>query len=316
MSANLSPDPSSAPASPLAAPSAQPGRFEAFRRELGFELVVPALVVGSTTGVLAVIRAVSVSALIFTGELEPFAALGTSFGLISAIVIGLILAVASSYPGTIALAQIEPAAILALIAAAVIAAVGAAPGGKDALATMVIAIALASLLFGCTLFLLGAFRLGNLVRFIPYPVVAGFLAGVGWLLVRGSFTTMASRPFAFDNLAFLAESASLWRWLPGIGFGLVLWFLQRRVHHFLVMPLTIVAGVALFYAAVWISGATLDHLRVGGFLFEPTTSGALWQSPMSFLRAADWPVLWIQLPTFGTLIVISVLAFLLIAGSL
>ena len=33
--------------------------------------------------------------------------------------------------------------------------------------------------------LLGVFRLGNLVRFVPFPVVGGFLAGTGWLLVKG-----------------------------------------------------------------------------------------------------------------------------------
>ena len=316
MSVNLSPEPPPAPPSPPAAPSSRPGRFDSFRRELGFELVVPALVVGLTAGVLAVIRAVSVSALIFAGELEPFAALGTNLGLISAIMIGFVLAIASGYPGTVALAQVEPAAILALIAAAVIAAVGAERGGEIALATMVVAIALSSLLFGCTLFLLGVFRLGNLVRFIPYPVVAGFLAGVGWLLVRGSFTTMTSRPLGFDNLAFLAEPASLWRWLPGIGFGLALWFLHRRIHHYLVMPLVMAVGVALFYAASWITDATLDDLRARGFLFESSTSDAQWQSPLSFLQDADWSVLWSELPTAGTLIVISVLALLLFAGSI
>lgn len=317
MSANLSPDPSIAPSSPPVPPSAVSlGRFDTFRRELGLELAVPALVVGVTTGVLAVIRAVSVSALVFAGELEPFAAMGTTLGLISAIVFGLVLAIMSGYPGTVALAQVEPAAILALIAAAVIAAVGAERGGEIALATMVVAIAVSSLLFGCTLFLLGAFRLGNLVRFIPYPVVAGFLAGVGWLLVRGSFTTMTLRPLGFDNLAFLAEPANLWRWLPGIGFGFALWFLHRRIRHYLVMPLVMAAGVALFYATTGVMGATLDDLRARGFLFEPSTSDVQWQSPLSFLHDADWSVLWSELPTVGTLIVISVLALLLFAGSL
>lgn len=316
MPANFSPSSSNSQTPPTVAPSSRPGRLDTFLGEIGFNLAVPALVVGTTTGVLAVIRAISVSALVFAGELEPFAALGTSFGLISAIVLGLVYAIASGYPGTTALAQIEPAAILALIAAAAVAALGVAPDGPNAPATVVAAIALSSLLFGVTLFLLGAFRLGNFVRFIPYPVIAGFLAGVGWLLVRGSFTTLTTRPLAFDNLAFLAETASLWKWLPGIGFGLVLWFAHRRLRHFLVVPLAMAMGVALFYATAWITDATLDDLRAQGFLFESLASDAIWRSPMSFLHAADWRLLWDELPTFGTLIVISVLAFLLIVGSI
>ncbi len=299
-----------------ASPSARRERLELFWRELGIDLAVPAMVVGCVTGVLAVIRALSVSALVFAGPLEPFAALGTSLGLISAIVLGLVVLVAGSYPGTATLAQIEPAVILALIATAVVTAVGIEQGGEIALATMVLAIAISSFLFGITLFLLGAFRLGNLVRFIPYPVVAGFLAGVGWLLVSGSFTTMTSRPLGFQNLAFLVEPASLWRWLPGICFGLALWILNHRIRHYLFMPLAMAAGVALFYAVAWLSGATLDDLRTRGFLYELSTSDSAWQSPLSFVHSADWHVLWSELPTFGTLIVISVLAFLLIVGSI
>ncbi len=37
--------------------------------------------------------------------------------------------------------------------------------------------------FGISLWMLGFFRLGRLVRYVPYPVIGGFLAGTGWLLV-------------------------------------------------------------------------------------------------------------------------------------
>ena len=45
---------------------------------------------------------------------------------------------------------------------------------------------------GVTFALLGVFRLGNLVRFVPYPVVGGFLAGTGWLLFKGGISVAAS----------------------------------------------------------------------------------------------------------------------------
>ena len=314
MTATPSPEPSSAPA-PLPL-SSGPGRLDTLRREFGFELAAPALVVGCVTGTLAVIRALSVSALVFAGTLEPFAAMGTSFGLLSAVILGAVLLFAGGYPGSTSLAQIEPAVILALIAVAVVSAVGAEPVGDVAGATMVAAIAISSLLFGITLFLLGAFRLGNLIRFIPYPVVAGFLAGVGWLLVSGSFTTMTTRPLEFENIRFLVAPEILWRWLPGIGFGLALWVLNHRIRHYLVMPLAMAAGIALFYAAAAIFGATFDDLRTLGFLYELATSGVAWQFPLSFAPSVEWRVLWNELPTFGTLIVISVLAFLLIVGSI
>ena len=47
---------------------------------------------------------------------------------------------------------------------------------------------------GLTFALLGVFKLGNLVRYVPYPVVGGFLGGTGWLLFKAaSASRRASR---------------------------------------------------------------------------------------------------------------------------
>ncbi|MBM3952243.1 MAG: cyclic nucleotide-binding domain-containing protein [Rhodospirillales bacterium] len=287
-----------------------------WRRDFGFDRAVPALAVGATSGVLSIIRALSVSALIFVGDLEPYAAQGTQLGLVSAIVLGLVMAFASSYPGTIAMAQIEPAAILALVAAAIITLVGAGGDADTAFATMTVAIAAASLVFGATLFLLGAFRIGNLVRFIPFPVVAGFLAGVGWLLVRGSFTTLTSYPLGFEHLPSLSDPVALGQWIPGIAFGLLLWFLQRRVRHYLVMPTVMAVGIAGFYAVAGLTQSDSADLRNRGYLFEAGAGDSHWQPPWVFFHNADWQALAETLPTIGTMIIIGVLAFLLLAGSL
>ena len=40
---------------------------------------------------------------------------------------------------------------------------------------------MSTLFTGILLFGLGALKLGQWVRFIPYPVIAGFLAASGWL---------------------------------------------------------------------------------------------------------------------------------------
>jgi SulP family sulfate permease len=60
------------------------------------------------------------------------------------------------------------------------------------------AIALATVLTGIAFLLLGYFKLGNLVRFIPYPVMGGFLAATGWLLFKGGL--QVSTGFGFQVL--------------------------------------------------------------------------------------------------------------------
>ncbi len=55
----------------------------------------------------------------------------------------------------------------------------------DVFLTVVAATLVVTVLCGVVFLVLGRFRLGNLVRFVPYPVVGGFLAGTGWLLFKG-----------------------------------------------------------------------------------------------------------------------------------
>ena len=70
-----------------------------------------------------------------------------------------------------------------------------------------------TVLTGVFFFVLGRFRLGGLVRYLPYPVIGGFLAGTGWLLVRGSVGVMADVPLGFAMLGALASPEVAVRWL-------------------------------------------------------------------------------------------------------
>ena len=56
----------------------------------------------------------------------------------------------------------------------------------DLLAPVMIVVALATALTGILLFCLGLARTGAAIRFIPYPVIGGFLSATGWLMVNGA----------------------------------------------------------------------------------------------------------------------------------
>src|SRR6202020_1218757 len=87
--------------------------------------------------------------------------------------------------------------------------------------TVLAAIASSTLIVGLVLFLLGTYKLGNIVRFTPYPVIGGFLAGSGWLLLTGSFRIVSGETFAFDKIRHFAAEGSLAAWLPCAIFGTV-----------------------------------------------------------------------------------------------
>ena len=69
---------------------------------------------------------------------------------------------------------------------------------------------------------MGSLRLGKLVRFIPYPVVGGFLAGTGWLIIKFAFAMTAGVELSISNLTFLLDQSNFVRWFPGLLFGLLL----------------------------------------------------------------------------------------------
>ena len=77
--------------------------------------------------------------------------------------------------------------------------------GERRFLTVVVAIGMTSLATGAFFLLLSTLRLGNLVRFVPYPVVGGFLAGTGWLLVKGGAGVLTGSSVTLGNLTDLAH---------------------------------------------------------------------------------------------------------------
>ena len=144
------------------------------QEETRSERLVPALTSGVLMGITEVMFALSLGSLIFSGELAPFLPYGIGMALVSATVMLIGLSAASSVPGVIGSTQDSAAVILAVIAAGLAGTLSAA-GAQDKLTTVLVSIAVTTLLTGILFLALGLYKLGKLVRFIPYPVVGGFL---------------------------------------------------------------------------------------------------------------------------------------------
>lgn len=278
--------------------------------------LLPSLVAGLVVGVLAVVTAISYAALIFSGDLARYVPAGIGIALFSAGTVSVIVALTSSFPGTVASVQDGPAAILALIAASIASGMSAA-AVEETFATTVAAVALTSLLTGAFFLTLGLLKLGNLTRFVPYPVIGGFLAGTGWLLVRGGVDVMVDVPLSFSQLPYLLQSDVLVRWLPGLVFAVLLLLVLRRYTNFLVMPAMVLAAIGLFYALLWLTNTSLAEASAQGWLLGPFPERELWR-PLTFsaLAQVDWAVILQQTGNLGTILIISVISLLLNASGL
>jgi SulP family sulfate permease len=285
--------------------------------ELRPERLLPNLTAGLVIGVSEVIVAVSLAALIFAGELHEFLSSGIGFMLFGAAVVIAITSLLSSHAGIHGSIQEAPAAILSVIAAAIVVAMPAGASPEETFLTVVVAIAISSLLTGLFFLVLAHWRSGGLVRFLPYPVVGGFLAGTGWLLVVGATAVLADTGHGPPHLAELFEAELLRMWLPGLVFAVLLLAARGRWNRPLLVPAMIVAGVLVFYLIVWLSGTTIAELGAEGFLLGPFPKGQLWHpiTPAE-LAQVEWSVILGQANGIATILIVSVVALLLNAGGL
>lgn len=149
--------------------------------------VLAAVAVSLTT----IAYCVSFAALVFQGVLEAHLSYGIGAALLGTGICAFAVAWRSPIKVAIAGADTPPMAVLAAMMASFAA---AAPQGDAAtvLSAAAFAIFLATLLTGIGLLTLGVARAASWLRFIPYPVIIGFVAASGWYLVAGAIRLAAA----------------------------------------------------------------------------------------------------------------------------
>ena len=213
---------------------------------------------GLVIGITEVIFAISLGALIFAGQ-STYIANGIGLILLGGIAPLLLMSLFSSYKGTMSMPQDAPAAILAVMATGILQSLSSA-APREKFITVVAVVFITSVLTGLLFILMGQFKLGSLVRFLPYPVIGGFLAGTGWLLVTGGIGVMSDVSFSFASTGSLFQSDLLLRWVPGLIFAVIMLWVLNRFNHFLILP-GLLAGIAiLFYGVAFFTHAPISTL--------------------------------------------------------
>ena len=132
------------------------------------------------------------------------AALGAFAGIIGATVIGL---VASSFGGTDRLISAPCAPAAAVLSAF---AIGMVHDGVPA-GNIVLMLLMLGILAGGFQVLFGFVGLGRLIKYIPYPVVSGYLTGVGLIIIGSQLSKFVGAPLGTPWHQSLI-SPSLWDW--------------------------------------------------------------------------------------------------------
>ncbi|HET9250277.1 MAG TPA: SulP family inorganic anion transporter [Actinomycetota bacterium] len=246
------------------------------------------VVAGIVIGAVEVVFAVSFAAFVFVDSFELyFLADGVGLFLGAAALSLAFMAWRAGRRGVVGGLGGVGAALMALVVASAFRHGAGSP--EDLFLTALAAVMVATIALGVLVWRLGARRRGDLIRFVPYPVVGGFLAGVGWLLLKGGiFLTVHASLFS-NPLSGLFEDSAPQRWLPALAFGVILLIAVRVIKRPLVIPVMIVIGLVLFGIGMFATGSSLDDVRGEGWLVGSFDRVILWRTwSFSAVGGADW----------------------------
>jgi len=155
--------------------------------------------------------------------------------------------------------------------------------------TMCMSLHISSAMLGFVFFFLGKARTTVALNYLPYPVIAGFLAMVGAAVVKGAAGLMMPTPEqSMLPLAIGAAFASV----------SVVLKIAFRVPQNISSVMSIIILLVVFYAWAHLAGRSMNQLRQEGWLFEgpvaPTRPFDIW----SIQWSAVYP--WHAFPDFGS----------------
>jgi SulP family sulfate permease len=272
---------------------------------------------GLLAGAMTLTISISMAALIFSAPANALLPLGIAMALISAVITGIAINLNSSWKQMVAGPQSTSSVIMAIGIGTIYSRTAASYPSDTIQCTILCFVILSAFVVGITLFLLGRFRMGRMVRYIPYPVLGGFLSGTGWLIVTSAYTVMSGHPPAGQEVHALFAIPQLLRWLPGVGLALLLLLFTRSNRHILRLPAVLLAATALFYAVLWAMDIGIDEAARLGFVLKPYTARPIdaylvlfnfTTVPSSLLLEQSWTVI--------TMVVIVSISILLNASSL
>jgi len=226
------------------------------------------LLAGVICSILSVAYCLSYAALIFSGPLKHWLSYGIAVTFLSAAIAAAVTALRSSLPFAIAGPDTSTSAVTATLAAAMAAQL-VAGGNANLLPPVLIVIALAAAATGIVLCLLGLSRTGRSIRFIPYPVIGGFLGATGWLMILGAIQVITDQRLTLVTLGEFTSALMLSKLGAALAVAVTLHVLLSRWTSAFVLPSILVAAILAMYIALPITGSSLAELQAGGWTFRP-----------------------------------------------
>ncbi|KAG6160180.1 hypothetical protein E4U11_004062 [Claviceps purpurea] len=241
---------------------------------------LPAVAVGL---LLNILDALSYGMILFPLGTQLFSHLGSagiSIYYVSTIVAQITFSSGSIFRGAVGSELIEVVPFFHNMAKKITARVGE-DNPEAVIATTIVSYALSSIMTGLVFYLMGRFKFGYMVGFIPRHILIGCIGGVGWFLVATGFEVSArldgNLQYNLDTLNKLIQSDTLLLWIFPLVLAVILFYGQSTVRSKYFLPLYILAIPLVFYMFVLpIDALDIDDLRGKGWIFQGPPPGEPW----------------------------------------
>ena len=257
---------------------------------------------GSAASVLTLTFGLSYSLLIFAGPLAPYLSYGVAATFISSAVLAGVIAAGSSLPFAVAGPDSSTAAMTGILASSMVERVVAADPSASLLAPVLLTLALATVATGIVLCIFGMTRMGRAIRYVPYPVVGGFLGATGCLILLGAVRVITGQRLQLATLGQFEDFLTLSKLAAACVMALILYLTWHRSRSSLGLPAILVGGVIAGHILFWLTGISLAEAQAAGWTFQSPPS-ADFMLPWSVDGIEKYP--WHTLPELsGNLIAV------------
>jgi sulfate permease, SulP family len=224
---------------------------------------------GTAASVLTVTFGLSYSLLIFAGPLAPYLSYGVAATFISSAVLATVIALGSSLPFAVAGPESSTAAMTGILASSLVERMMATDPSAALLGPVLITLGLASIATGIVLCGFGLTRMGRAIRYVPYPVVGGFLGATGCLILLGAVRVITGHRLQFGTLDQFANHLTLSELAAACAMACVLYLTWHRSRSPFGLPAILIGGVIAAHVAFWFAGISLAQAQASGWTFQP-----------------------------------------------
>src|SRR5262245_5525607 len=264
-------------------------------------------IAGILSAVVLIGNIISFGGLMFPGALSAGIPTVIWAMLIGSGIGGVWIALSTSLPPLATGIDSPTGAVLVLLSATAGSEVLAAGGSPQAaVQTVMVIFTAATLISGAMLYGLGACRWGHYFRFVPYFVVAGFLAAIGWFLIAGGFRMTTGRALTLASLSREWSVIEIVKLGVAVATIATLLALRRWVKSAYALPGALVAmclAGALILRSLHLTGA-----ENGWYLPSPGTL-THW-SPFAVARSSriDWPMVAAHIPQMFAVALVALIS--------